>query len=170
MTNEQRVQEIDNNLAALLVWTLGHGIENTQLPVTTGCHQLTVTDEEDLSFAVSTNDGPWQKVTPRDTQTIAIFCLCFPTLRQALHDSGLEEARLSVAYCASLVLGDQQPENPPAEPEAEIPLTPAKKAWKTMRERYTPEELAARGRKAAAKAWKTRRARSASSSRLATPS
>ena len=35
--------------------------------------------------------------------------------------------------------------------------TPAEKAWVTMRERYTPEEISDRQREAAYKAWETRR-------------
>lgn len=36
-------------------------------------------------------------------------------------------------------------------------LTPAQKAWETMRERYTEEEISDRAREAAHKAWETRR-------------
>ena len=35
--------------------------------------------------------------------------------------------------------------------------TPAEKAWDTMRERYTEEEISDRARDAAYKAWETRR-------------
>ena len=36
--------------------------------------------------------------------------------------------------------------------------TPAQKAWETMRERYTDEQISERQREAAKKAWETRRA------------
>lgn len=44
-------------------------------------------------------------------------------------------------------------------------LTPAQKAWKTMRERYTDEEITERASAAAHKAWETRRANERKSKR-----
>lgn len=45
--------------------------------------------------------------------------------------------------------------------------TPAQKAWETMRERYTEEEISDRAREAAYKAWETRRANERKSKRRA---
>ncbi len=43
----------------------------------------------------------------------------------------------------------------------------AKRAWETMRERYTEEEISERQREAAHKAWETRRARAQARSNAA---
>ncbi len=48
---------------------------------------------------------------------------------------------------------------------APVALSPAHQAWITMRQRYTPEQIAARSRKAAKKAWKTMRAKKAAAAR-----
>jgi hypothetical protein len=79
---------------------------------------------------------------------------------QAVGVSPAERKRLSSTQQPSdtNASGTSQETNGSFPPAASPPQTPAKKAWVTMRKRYTPAEIRKRSHDAALKAWETRRA------------